>query len=416
MTSKKKSLSMTVQMLIGTIGGVVFGAIVGPWAGNLKFIGDIFMRLIQMSVVLLVMTSISGSVGTMEGKGFGKMFFNTLKWIIITTFFAGFLGVVLCKLIQPGVGISVVDPTQISEIPEASSIQDTLLGFFTSNIVNAMSNGSMIPCIVFSLFFGFACNKYTQTTGNRIVIDWLHGTNAVLLNIIQMVMKIAPIGIFCLLANVAGAIGFAVILPMIKYLGVLALGDLIMMLVYIPLCALRCGVNPLKMPGKFAKMSIMAITTTSSAICLPTKMEDSVTKFGVSRRVSDFIGPLAASMNSNGAALCNVAVIMFLSQTAGIELSLPQLLLGVALACMLCMGTITVPGGMAVSATFLATSLGLPVESIALILGVDWFAGMFRTLLNVDGDVIVAMLVANAEGEFDRDVYNGTKEINYSEV
>jgi Na+/H+-dicarboxylate symporter len=167
------------------------------------------------------------------------------------------------------------------------------------------------------------------------------------------------------------------------------------------------------MPGKFMKMSLVALTTTSSAITLPTKMEDTVTKFGVSRRVSDFVGPLAMTMNSSGAALCYVVMTLFLAQSAGITMSTYQLVMAVVLSCLLCMGTITVPGGSVVVCTFLAASLGLPPDSIALMLGVDWFAGMFRTLLNVDADVIVAMLVANVEGELDRDVYNGRKEVEY---
>ena len=187
-----------------------------------------------------------------------------------------------------------------------------------------------------------------------------------------------------------------------------------MFAVYIPAAAIRCGVNPLLMPKKFMKMSMIAITTTSSAISLPTEMEDCVTKFGVSRRVTDFVAPLAMTMNGNGAALYNVGCILFISQACNVELNAVQIITGIVLACMLCMGTITVPGGAAVSLTFLATSIGIPVDAIALLLGIDWFAGMFRTLLNVDGDVIVAMLVANVEGELDRDVYNEKKTVEYT--
>ena len=119
----------------------------------------------------------------------------------------------------------------------------------------------------------------------------------------------------------AGAIGFAVIIPMIKFLAFLALGDFIMFAVYIPAAAIRCGVNPLLMPKKFMKMSMIAITTTSSAISLPTEMEDCVTKFGVSRRVTDFVAPLAMTMNGNGAALYNVGCILFMSQACNVVLN-----------------------------------------------------------------------------------------------
>lgn len=227
-------------------------------------------------------------------------------------------------------------------------------------------------------------------------------------------MHIAPIGIFCLLANVAGATGLKVIVPMMKFLGVLLIGDAIQFMLFGPFTAAMCKVNPAKMPKKFAKMSIMAVTTTSGAICLPTKMEDAVTKFGISRKVADFTGPITMSMNSCGAAQCYVAAIFFMAQSTGIEMTVYQMGMAILLSCLMCMGTISVPGGSVIVYTFLASSLGLPLESIAVLIGIDWFAGMFRTLMNVDVDVMVGMLVASKLGELDRDVYNEKKTVSYN--
>lgn len=411
---KKKQLSMTTQILLATIGGVVFGSLVGPWAANLKFIGTIFMRLIQMSVVILVMTAVIGAIGSQSGTGVGKMGMNTFKWFGLFTVYACVLGWLLCKIIQPGVGISLADAAEVGEVAVGSgSLRDTIVGFFSTNVLGSMADGKMVPCIVFSIAFGLALGKYTSATGDDTIVRWIKAMNSVVMNIIKMVMKLAPIGVFCLLADVAGAVGFKVIIPMFKFLLCLALGDLIMIITYIPLTAARCKVNPFLMPKKFAKVSMLALTTTSSAICLPTKMEDSVTKFGVSRRISDFVGPLAMSMNSNGAALCDLCYVMFLSQACGVTLTTSQIVIAVGLAIMLCLGTITVPGGAVVTITFLATAMGLPLDAVGLLIAIDWFSGMFRTLLNVDADIIVAMLVANAEGELDRDVYNEKKTVEY---
>jgi proton glutamate symport protein len=409
MEKKKFKLSMTNQIILATIGGILFGALVGPLAGNLKFIGDIFIRLIQMSVVVLVMSSVISAVGEMKGKVGGKIGFNTFKWIMTFTLLSTLMGLFLSNLIQPGIGMKTTTPFEVTS-QEPLGWQETLVNFVSTNVIGAMANGEMIPCIVFALLFGLGINKYVKTTGNTIILDWVKGLNAIVLNVIQMVMKLAPLGIFSLLANVAGVIGFSVIVPMLKYLFVLALGVGIMMIVFALFTAIRCGINPLLMPKKFMKISMIALTTTSSAITFPSVLEDSVTKFGVNKRISDFTLPIGMSMGSCGAALCNVTVIMFLSQSAGIQLSLSEIALGIGLSIMLCMGTITVPGGFAVTATFLATSLGLPPEAVALMLGVDWFAGMFRTFLNVNGDVLVTLLVANAEGEIDKDVYNEKKQ------
>lgn len=415
MENKKRfSISLTTQILIATAGGIVFGALVGEWASNLKFIGDIFIRLIQMSVVLLVMSAVTSAVGGGDGQDVGKMGFHTFKWIIIFTVISAGLGVALSMLLQPGIGVEIASAADVANSSvETGSIQDTILGFVPTNIINSMAEGSMVPCIVFSLFFGVAMGAYAKESGNRNIIEWVQGINGVITNIIKIVMNVAPIGIFCLLANVAGTTGFKVIIPMLKFLLVLLIGDAIQFLLFGPFTAAVTKVNIFKMPKKFAKMSMMAVTTTSGAICLPTKMEDEVTKFGISRKVADFTGPITMSMNSCGAAQCYVAAIFFMAQSTGIQMTPYQMGMAILLSCLMCLGTISVPGGSVIVYTFLATSLGLPLESIAVLIGIDWFAGMFRTLMNVDIDVMIGLLVASKLGELDRDVYDEKKTVTY---
>lgn len=415
MENKKRfSISLTTQILIATAGGIVFGALVGEWASNLKFIGDIFIRLIQMSVVLLVMSAVVSAVGGGDGQDVGKMGFHTFKWIIIFTVISAGLGVALSMLLQPGIGVEIASAADVANSSvETGSIQDTILGFVPTNIINSMAEGSMVPCIVFSLFFGVAMGAYAKESGNRNIIEWVQGINGVITNIIKIVMNVAPIGIFCLLANVAGTTGFKVIIPMLKFLLVLLIGDAIQFLLFGPFTAAVTKVNIFKMPKKFAKMSMMAVTTTSGAICLPTKMEDEVTKFGISRKVADFTGPITMSMNSCGAAQCYVAAIFFMAQSTGIQMTPYQMGMAILLSCLMCLGTISVPGGSVIVYTFLATSLGLPLESIAVLIGIDWFAGMFRTLMNVDVDVMIGLLVASKLGELDRDVYDEKKTVTY---
>ena len=415
MENKKRfSISLTTQILIATAGGIVFGSLVGEWASNLKFIGDIFIRLIQMSVVLLVMSAVASAVGGGDGQDVGKMGFHTFKWIIIFTVISAGLGVALSMLLQPGIGVEIASAADVANSSvETGSIQDTILGFVPTNIINSMAEGSMVPCIVFSLFFGVAMGAYAKESGNRNIIEWVQGINGVITNIIKIVMNVAPIGIFCLLANVAGTTGFKVIIPMLKFLLVLLIGDAIQFLLFGPFTAALTKVNIFKMPKKFAKMSMMAVTTTSGAICLPTKMEDEVTKFGISRKVADFTGPITMSMNSCGAAQCYVAAIFFMAQSTGIQMTPYQMGMAILLSCLMCLGTISVPGGSVIVYTFLATSLGLPLESIAVLIGIDWFAGMFRTLMNVDIDVMIGLLVASKLGELDRDVYDEKKTVTY---
>lgn len=414
MEKKRNGISLTNQILIATVAGIVFGAVVGPWASNLKFIGDIFIRLIQMSIVLLVMSSVAYSVGSGSGQDVGKMGFHTFKWIIFFTIISASLGMILSVIFKPGVGIEIADASVAANAEvQAASLRDTILNFVPINIMKSMSDGNMVPCIVFALIFGLAMGMYTRQSENTIMVEWIQSINGIVTNIIKLVMNVAPIGIFCLLANVSGSVGFKVIIPMLKFLGLLFIGDAIQFVLFGPMTAALCKVDLFKMPKKFAKMSMMAITTTSGAICLPLKMEDEVTKFGISRKVADFTGPITMSMNSCGAAQCYVAAIFFMAQSTGIHMTAYQMGMAIFLSCLMCMGTISVPGGSVIVYTFLASSLGLPIESVAVLIGIDWFAGMFRTLMNVDVDVMVGMLVANKLEELDRDVYNGQKTVVY---
>lgn len=418
LTRKLKDMSLTTQIVAASVLAIIFGTVAGEWTANIEFLGTIWLRLIQMSIVVLIMTSVAGAIGNIEGAGAGKMSYHTFKYIIIFTIFSALLGLGLGLVFQPGQGIDlglVDDIASNGNGLASTSVVDTLVEFVPENIFAAMSEGSTIQAIVFSLIFGVAAGTYAKKTGRNNVLELINDFNGVIMEIINMVMKLAPIGIFALLAPVAGVTGFDVILPMMKFLLALLVADIIMFLVYFPITAMRVGVSPLKMPKKFAKMAIMALTTTSGAVTLPTKMEDAVEKFGVSQKVTDFTGPITMSMNSSGAVACYVIAILFMAQATGTVLTATEIATGILLAIMMVMGTIVVPGGSVVVYTFFASSLGLPPEGVAILISIDWFAGALRTIMNVTIDVLVGMLVAHDMGELDKDVYNEKKTVKYAQ-
>lgn len=401
--------STTFQMVIATIGGLIFGTIFGTTAIHLKFIGDIFIRLIQMSIVALVMTSVISAIGEMGLKKNSdssmKMGLHTFKWILIFTSAAAIVGVVLSILIQPGAGLTI-DGMVPNESVEIINFQDTMVSFVSTNIFESMGKADMIPIVIFSIFFGTGLTIHIRNTGGTLLLDITKELNQIILTIIQLSMKVAPIGVFFLLANVIGTTGWLVIIPMLKYLGTLFLGVTIMMFFMTFIVTIRCRLNPLLLPKKFLQMSLVAITTTSSAITFPTSLKDSIEKFGIHRDVANFTMSIGLTMGSSGAAMCYVIMIFFMQQSSGIELSPFKLLFGVIISVMLTFGSITVPGGAAVIATFLATTLGFPLEAVALLIGVDWFAGMFRTFLNVNNDIFTSLLVAHTVGALDHDIFN----------
>jgi Na+/H+-dicarboxylate symporter len=248
-------------------------------------------------------------------------------------------------------------------------------------------------------------------TGDTRVLTFIDQIQQIVLTMIRLVMFIAPVGVFCLLAALAGDVGFSVVTTALKYLGTTLLGVLILCALFVVVVTVRTRLSPWKLPSKLAEQTAIAITTTSSAVTFPTVLRNTVEKVGVSQKVANFTLSIGLTMGSYGAVLNYMIVVMFLAQAGDIELSLAQIVLGMGLAILLNMGTITVPGGFPVVAMFLATSLDLPFEAVGLLIAVDWFAGIFRTFLNVNGDTFVAMLVANADDEIDRDVYNGEKTV-----
>lgn len=416
----KQSLTHpAVQIGVAAIGGIVFGLVVGDWAANLKFVGDLFIRLIQMSIVPLVMASVIVATGSMTGTGTGRIAVRTFTWMLAFSVVAAALAWALSALFRPGSGIvfdEEVDPSLADKAGEALGWQDTVLNFVSTNVFDAMSTATMVPIIVFSLLFGVALRTQINKTGDTRVLTFVDQIQQIVLTMIRLVMYVAPIGVFCLLGALAGDVGFAVVTTALKYLGTTLLGVLILFALFVIVVTARTRLNPMLLPGKLAEQTAIAITTTSSAVTFPTVLKNTVEKVGVSQKIANFTLSIGLTMGSYGAVLNYMIVVMFLAQAGDVELSMGQIALGMGLAILLNMGTITVPGGFPVVAMFLATSLGLPFEAVGLLIAVDWFSGIFRTFLNVNGDTFVAMLVANADDEIDRDVYNGVKNVTAEEI
>lgn len=403
-----------VHIGLAAVAGLAFGLIVGEWAANLQFVGDMFIRLIQMSIVPLVMASVIVATGSMSGAGTGKIAFRTFKWMIGFSLVAAVLAWVLSSVIRPGDGMvfgGELDSALEASAGDALGWQDTVVNFVSKNIFDAMSTATMVPIIVFSLLFGLALRQHITKSGDDRVLTFVDQVQQIVLTMIRLVMYIAPIGVFCLLASLAGDVGFSVVTTGLKYLGTTLLGVLILFAFFTVVVSVRTGLNPWKLPSKLAEQTAIAITTTSSAVTFPTVLKNTVEKVGVSQKIANFTLSVGLTMGSYGAVLNYMIVVMFFAQAGSVDLSIGQIVLGMGLAILLNMGTITVPGGFPVVAMFLATSLGLPFEAVGLLIAVDWFTGIFRTFLNVNGDTFVAMLVANADDEIDRDVYDGRKEV-----
>ena len=316
---KKTLKNPALQIGSAAILGIVFGLLVGDWAANLKFVGDLFIRLIQMAIVPLVMTSVIVATGAMSGSGMGRMAFRTFKSMIGFSVVAAILAWGISVVIQRGAGIDFsgsVDPALQESAAEATGWQDTVVNFVSTNIFAAMSTATMVPIVIFSLLFGVALNAYMAKTGNRLVLDFFDQIQQIVLTMIRFVMVIAPVGVFCLLANLAGTVGFAVGTSGLKYLGSTLIGVLILLVLFVVVVWLRTGLNPAKLPAKLSDQTMIAITTTSSAVTYPTVLKTAIEKFGVSQPVANFTLSVGLTMGSYGAVLNYMIVVMFLVSRA----------------------------------------------------------------------------------------------------
>ena len=410
-----KKLNMTNQIMIGMVAGMLAGLIVGPAIGPVKVIGDIFLRLIQMSVVILIMGAVIEAVGSLDPKELGKLGGKIFAWFMLLTALAAALGIGLGYIIKPGAGLSMpMDTTTI--VATQQTVLEMILDFFPTNVVEAMASANMIQAIIFSVLFGLSLSVIGKEDGENVVLNFIKHFNVAVLNVVKMVMNLAPIGIFALLAWVTGTIGIKVIIPLTKFLGTMALGTGIYMIFLILGSAAYAKVSPMRLAKNLWKMTVVAFTTTSSAISLPTKMEDSEIKLGISPRISRLVNPLGMALNSNGLSIYLALACVTLAQVYNIDMSAAELVKIVVLSTLACLGTVVVPGGGLVALATVLPAMGLPPESIALLAGIDWFSGMFRTVLNVDSDAIVAMLIAVDEKELDYDIFNGKKVVTSSAI
>ncbi len=400
---KIKKLSMIKQILLAMIIGMIAGLLLGDRAASFKIVGDIFLRLIQMSVVILIMGAVIEAVGNLETKDLGKLGFKMLFWFMIFTVLAGVIGIGLASLLKPGLGVAIKTSEVISQQP-AQDLGKLIVDFFPTNIIASMASGNMIQVIVFAVLFGVTLSSLRENNISNTILAWVKDLNVVIVNMISKIMVIAPFGIGALLAYTTGTIGISVILPLIKFLLIFGLGTIIHLTISIIFTALYCKTNPLSLARKLTNMTIMAFTTTSSAVTLPIKMKDSEEKLGVSKRISNLVNPLAMTLNSNGLAMFLTIACITVAQIYNIQMDLTTIIKVVTLSTLACLGTVVVPGGGLVALAIVIPSVGLPLEGIVLLSGIDWFSGMFRTVLNVDVDALIAMLIAKDAKELDYEI------------
>ena len=403
---KAKKLPMVTQIVIAVLLGILCGLFFGQAASFLKILGDLFLRLMQMAIPLLIVGQIIQAVGGIAPKELTRLGGKTIAVFGISSLFAAAWGVLMAVFFAPGKGIdfsqAAGEPLQAQEI----SISETVINFIPMNIFDALSKGSIIQIIVFGLFFGVALNRFMQKKPESALYRMIVDLNEVVIAIIRYVMIVAPIGIFALIASTISSLGLQIILPLGSYLLIYGLATVTFLGLWLVLLTVYCRINPLRLIKNMKNMSVMALATTSSAITLPIAMEESQNKLGLSSRITNLVLPLGMSLNSNGSAMHMAITVMTIAQMYQINFDGIQMVTVAVTATFVSLANSVVPGAGLVSLAIIVPQLGLPIESIALFAGVEWFVGMLRTILNVNSDVYSALLIAKSADELDYRVFN----------
>lgn len=411
-------MNLTVRILVGMIAGFVLGVLIKQldlgadhWLytlvvnGVIDAGGRIFIASLQLMVVPLVLVSLICGAASLGNTGnMGRVGGKAIGLYLATTAIAITIALCLALLVDPGM-IPGEPPQDVTYQPaEPRSIEDTLVGIFPTNPVAAMAEGNMLQIIVFAILFGVAVS-HAGEAGARL-IGFFEDVNEVLMRLITILIRFAPIGVFCLMMRLFATEGFDEIYKLLRYFfTVIAALAIHVSLVYPLLLTLLARVNPLTFLRKMREPMLVAFSTASSGATLPVTLRTVEHRLGVKNEVAAFSIPLGATINMDGTAIMQGVATVFIAQFYEVGLDVSDYLMVILTATMASIGTAGVPGVGLIMLTMVLTQVGLPVEGVMLIIGVDRLLDMLRTAVNVTGDAMVATVVARTEDDMDMAVF-----------
>jgi len=406
---------LTLLILVGMLAGLVFGLVLNGLGVSgavgeavlaaLGIGGAIFVASLKLLVVPLVFVSIvCGAAALDDISKLGRIGGKTLALYVATTMIAIAIALAAAALVRPGVGFALPSTVSFSA-PSAPPLSEVLLGIFPTNPVQAMAEGNMLQIIVFAVLFGVAMTL-SGAPGRRL-LTFFQDANEVVLRLVLVLMKLAPIGVFCLIARVFAEQGFGAFAPLLKYFFlVLAVLVVHVTVVYPSLLVVLGRLNPLAFFRGFREPMAVAFGTSSSNATLPVTLRAVEHELGVDNAIASFTIPLGATINMDGTAIMQGVATCFIAQAYGIDLTTADYLAVIVTATLASIGTAGVPGVGLVMLGMVLGQVNLPVEGIGLIIGVDRLLDMSRTVVNVTGDAAVTCVVAKSEGRLDLARYN----------
>lgn len=426
--SENQKMGLTARIMIGMVLGVALGLALQAILGKNKEIliplglfdlpikgffvdglfhigGQIFIASLKMLVVPLVFISlVCGTCSLSDPKKLGRLGGKSIGLYLITTAVAITVAITLALLIAPGGGVEI--PSSASfDAKQAPTLVQVIINMFPTNPIDAMANGNMLQIIVFALLFGIAM-ALSGDAGARLAAVF-EDLNTVVLKLVTLLMNVAPYGVFCLMAKLFTTIDMGLIAELGKYFMVVLAALLIHAFInYSILFKLLTGLSPIIFLKKMKDACMFAFSTSSSSATMPVTLETATKKLGAHNSVASFTIPLGATINMDGTAIMQGVATVFIAQVFAVDLTINDYLMVILTATLASVGTAGVPGVGLIMLAMVLNQVGLPVEGIALIIGVDRLLDMTRTAVNITGDCMVTCVVAKSENEFDVDVFN----------
>jgi len=429
MSNDNKKYSLTVRIFIGMLLGILFGLIFKALFhsteestfmifgmefsaygilidGIFSTLGAIFISSLKMLVVPLVFVSlICGTSALTDPTKLGRMGAKAVGLYVFTTGIAISFAISVAMLVGPGRGQEALATDAEFSANSAPSLGDVILNMFPSNPINSLAEGNMLQIIIFAVLFGVAMSLSGEA-GKRLN-SFFEDVNVIIMRLVTIIMNLAPYGVFVLMVKLFASTGMDTIWQLGKYFFLLLVLLIAHALITYPtLLKVFTGLSPLVLLKKMRDAALFAFSTSSSSATLPVTMETARNKLGVGKSVSSFTLPLGATINMDGTAIMQGVATVFIAQVYGVDLSGTDLLMVVLTATLASIGTAGVPGVGLIMLAMVLTQVNLPVEGIALIIGVDRLLDMTRTVVNITGDCTVACIVAKSEGELDEGVFN----------
>ena len=410
-------IKLTKQILVAMVLGFTIGALIHgfDWSEN-AFVGEflvggifslggqIFIKTLKLLVVPLVFVSlVCGASSLAGGNNMGRIGLKTVALYLMTTAIAITLALTVANIINPGLGINMAEGMTF-QAKEAPPFTQVVLDIFPSNPVAAMAEGNMLQIIVFALLLGVALTR-AGDAGLALKASF-DRWNEVIMQLVMMLMLAAPVGVFCLMVTLGAQLGFGAIVDLLAYfLCVLLVLALHFLITYPTLIKLLVRVSPVLFYQHMAPVMAFAFSTASSGATLPVTLETVKKRIGVRNEIASFVVPVGATINMDGTAIMQGVATVFIAQAFNVDIGLTGYLMVILTATMASIGTAAVPGVGLITLALVLTQVGLPVEGIALIIGVDRLLDMTRTVVNVVGDATVSSVVARSEGQFEDEIF-----------